>query len=59
MTPRKPRTDRPAPDRQYYLQAAERLGGNRAGIAVARKLPKRSYHIPRELGDQTLEPAAA
>jgi hypothetical protein len=43
MTPRKPRTDRPAPDRQYYLQAAERLGGNRAGIAVARKLLKRCY----------------
>jgi hypothetical protein len=48
-----------SPDRQYYLQAAERIGGNRACIAVARKLPKRSYHLLRELGDQALEPVAA
>ena len=32
-----------SPDRDYYLQAAERLGGNRACLAVARKLLKRSY----------------
>ena len=48
-----------SPDRQYYLQAAERIGGNRACIAVARKLLKRSYHLLRELGDQALEPVAA
>jgi transposase len=41
------------------LQAAERIGGNRACIAVSRKLLKRSYHILRELGDQALEPVAA
>ena len=36
------------PDRDYYLQAAERLGHNRACLAVARKLLKRSYHtLPR------------
>jgi transposase len=31
-----------SPDRQYYLQAKERIGGNRACIAVARKLLKRA-----------------
>jgi transposase len=46
-----------SPDRDYYLQAAERLGGNRACLAVARKLLKRSYHTLRELGDQALRPA--
>ena len=46
-----------SPDRDYYRQAAERLGGNRACLAVARKLLKRSYHTPRELGDQALQPA--
>src|SRR4051794_18638158 len=36
---------RPAsPDHDYYLQTAERLGGNRACLAVARKLLKRSFH---------------
>ena len=48
-----------SPDRAYYLQAAERIGGNRACIALARKLLKRSYHILRELGDSALEPVAA
>ena len=38
------RARRPAsPDRAYYQQAAERLGGNRACLALARKLLKRSY----------------
>jgi transposase len=48
-----------SPDRAYYLQAAERIGGNRACIALARKLLKRSYHILRELGDGALEPVAS
>ena len=48
-----------SPDRAYYLQAAERIGGNRACIAVARKLLKRSYHVLRGLGDQALEPVTA
>ena len=49
---------RPAsPDRDYYEQAAERLGGNRACLAVARKLLKRSYHTLRELGEEALQPA--
>ena len=43
-----------SPDRAYYEQAAERLGGNRACLALARKLLKRSYHTLRELGDDAL-----
>ena len=46
-----------SPDREYYLQAAERLGGNRACLAIARKLLKRSYHTLRELGEEALLPA--
>ena len=36
-----------SPDRDYYIQAAERLGGNRACLSVARRLLKRSYHTLR------------
>ena len=43
-----------SPDHDYYQQAAERLGGNRACLAVARKLLKRSYHTLRELGEEAL-----
>ena len=46
-----------SPDRAYYDQAAERLGGNRACLALARKLLKRSFHTLRELGDEALQPA--
>jgi len=46
-----------SPDRGYYDQAAQRLGGNRACLALARKQLKRSFHILRELGDQALQPA--
>jgi transposase len=46
-----------SPDRDYYRQAAERLGGTGAGLAVARKLLKRSYHTLRELGEEALAPA--
>jgi transposase len=46
-----------SPDRGYYDQAAERLGGNRACLALARKLLKRSFHTLRELGDEGLLPA--
>ena len=45
-----------SPDRGYYEQAAERLGGNRACVALARKLLKRCYHTLRELGDDALTP---
>jgi transposase len=46
-----------SPDRDYYLEAAERIGANRACLAVARKLLKRSYHTLRELGEEALQPA--
>ncbi len=46
-----------SPDRDYYVQAAARLGGNRACLAVARKLLKRSYHTLRELGEEALAAA--
>jgi transposase len=46
-----------SPDHDYYLQAAARLGGNRACLAVARKLLKRSFHTLRQLGDEALAPA--
>jgi transposase len=46
-----------SPDRAYYTQAADRLGSNRACLAVARKLLKRSYHTLRELGEEALQPA--
>jgi transposase len=48
---------RTSPDRDYYRQAAERLGHNRACLSVARKLLKRSYHTLRELGEEALQPA--
>jgi transposase len=48
-----------SPDRDYYVPAAERLGGNRARLALARKLLKRCYHTLRELGDDALAPPAA
>ena len=49
---------RPAsPDHDYYTETAARLGGNRACLAVARKLLKRSYHTLRELGEEALQPA--
>jgi hypothetical protein len=44
-----------SPDHAYDEQAAARLGGNRACLAVARKLLKRSYHTLRELGDEALQ----
>jgi transposase len=47
---------RSSPDHAYYLEAAERLGGNRACLSVARKLVRRSYHSVRELGEDALQP---
>ena len=46
-----------SPDRDYYQQAADRLGPNRAALSVGRKLLKRSYHTLRELGEEALQPA--
>ena len=46
-----------SPDREYYLAAEERIGGNRACLSVARNLLKRSYHTLSELGEEALTPA--
>jgi transposase len=46
-----------SPDHDYYLETAARLGGNRACLAVARKLLKRSYHTLRDLDEEALQPA--
>ncbi len=46
-----------SPDRDYYRETADRLGHNRACVAVSRKLLKRSYHTLRELGEEALAPA--
>jgi transposase len=46
-----------SPDRDYYEQAAARLGGNRACLSVARRLLQRSFHTLRELGEEALQPA--
>src|SRR4051812_904490 len=46
-----------SPDHDYYRRTAERLGGTGAGLSVARKLLKRSYHTLRVLGAEALAPA--
>jgi transposase len=46
-----------SPDYEYYSQAAQRLGSNRARLSVARKILKRSYHLLRGLGEEALTPA--
>jgi transposase len=46
-----------SPERDYYEQAAARLGGNRACLSIARKLLKRANHTLRALGEEALQPA--
>ena len=58
MKPRNAPASRPAPTAPYYEQLAARIGGNRACLALARKLLKRSYHLLKALGDQALAPVA-
>jgi hypothetical protein len=41
-----------APDREYYVEEAERLGSNRARLSLARKLLKRSYDLLSEFGEE-------
>jgi transposase len=43
-----------SPDHDYYRQVKERHDHQRACLAVARKLCRRSYHLLRELGDEAL-----
>ncbi len=47
-----------SPDHAYYTQVKDRLGGNRATLAVARKLARRCYHTLRALGEQAYAPPA-
>jgi hypothetical protein len=46
-----------SPDHNYYVQTSGLIGGNRACLALARKLLKRSYHTLRELKDDALQAA--
>jgi len=59
MRPRNASASRPAPTVSTTSNSKDRIGANRACIALARKLLKRSYHILSELGDQALQPVAA
>jgi transposase len=43
-----------SPDHAYYLQVKDRLGGNRAALAVVRKLTRRCYHTLGALGERAL-----
>jgi transposase len=45
-----------SPDHAYYRQVKQRLGGNRATLAVARKLVRRCCHTLAALGDAALAP---
>jgi transposase len=45
-----------SPDYPYYTQVKARLGGNRATLAVARKLVRRVRHTLVGLGDAALAP---
>ena len=41
-----------SPDHDYYAAIANRLGGKRPALSVARKLIRRRYHTLRELGEE-------
>jgi transposase len=43
-----------SPDHEYYVEAKERLGSNRACLAIARKLIRRAHHTLHELGEEAL-----
>src|SRR5436309_3261818 len=45
-----------SPDHEYYIKTADRIGGNRACLALSRKLLKRSRHTLREVGEEALTP---
>lgn len=45
-----------APDHDYYRQVADRIGGNRAALSVARKIARRAHHTLRALGDEAFAP---
>jgi transposase len=43
-----------SPDHDYYLKNKERIGANRAALAIARKLIRRAHHTLRELGEEAI-----
>jgi len=45
-----------SPDHAYYRRVAERLGGQRAALSVARKIARRAHHTLRALGEEALAP---
>jgi hypothetical protein len=45
-----------SPDYAYYQQVKARQGGNRATLAMARKLARRVRHTLLQLGDTALAP---
>lgn len=47
-----------SPDHGYYTAVAERLGGKRPALSVARKLVRRCHHTLRGLGDAAWLPAS-
>ena len=47
-----------SPDYRYYTCVADRLGGKRPALSVARKLTRRAHHILRNLGDAAFTPVA-
>ena len=47
-----------APTARITSSSPPRIGGNRACLALARKLLKRSYHLLKNLGDDAIAPVA-
>jgi transposase len=45
-----------SPDHAYYRQVADRRGGNRAALSVARKITRWAHHTLRDLGDEAFAP---
>lgn len=43
-----------SPDHAYYLELKQRLGANRAALAIARKYVRRAHHTLRALGDEAV-----
>jgi transposase len=49
---------RSSPDYGYYHDVADRLGGKRPALSVARKLTRRAHHRLRALGEAAFAPTA-
>ncbi len=43
-----------SPDHAYYLELKQRLGANRAALAIARKYVRRAHHTLRALGEEAI-----